>query len=152
MIVSTCVQSGWLGQSSNLFHTHLCSEFVPNYIQVRLFLTPWVLNLVLNLLKVIKTCTSSTFVLIQINKKALTRAVTWFSHPSVGGARVVTGSEEEARAPTSPVVFPGAGPSHGDHLLRRHAQVAASAAVCRQNCGRRNQQTQFSSRSSYPLQ
>lgn len=60
--------------------------------------------------------------------------VTCFSYPSVCRTGVVTRSEQEARAPTPTVLFPGTGPSHGDPLLWRHGQVTAPTAVCWQNC------------------
>lgn len=61
------------------------------------------------------------------------RAVTCFPQASVCGAGIVAGGQQEAGAPAETVLLAGAGPPHGDPLLRGAAQVAAAAAVGRQH-------------------
>lgn len=94
------------------------------------FSTPIEVTLNLNQNEVLFIYPPTLFVL----EHSCTRAVTCFPQPSVCRARIVAGSKQETRSAAETVLFAGAGPPHGDPLLRRHRQVATTAAVGRQHC------------------
>lgn len=91
---------------------------------------------------------STLFVL----KYSDTCAFTCFPQPSICRARIVAGSQQETRSAAETVLLAGAGPPHGDPLLRRHGQVATTAAVGRQHCGGGNRVGFQATRSFYSRQ